>query len=185
MIESKFPAASRVAEALFCCDLGCLEPACFAGREGGVLFAEVFFRIVFFIGAVSVQQGQYHRGVQKVSRSQLRPAAGSNPSLLKRNEIAESNRNRSELRAHRVHESDMDSAGFLRGLWLNRKTGTAVPAGADSRLRAIPGGPTSNVKPTRIGRSHSNPTSWNERIRAQEEDAQKIGWKLMRHSFGS
>ena len=131
---------------MFCCDLGCLEPACFAGREGGVLFAEAFFRIVFFIGAVSVQQRQYHRGVQKVSRSQLRPAAGSNPSLLKKKKIAESNRNRSELRAH-VHESKMDSASCLRGLWLNRKTGTAVPAGADGRLRAMPAGPLLTSSP--------------------------------------
>ena len=36
-------------EALFC-DPVCLEPACFAGREVGVLFAEAFFRIGFFIG---------------------------------------------------------------------------------------------------------------------------------------
>src|SRR4029077_9532950 len=41
---------------------------------------------------------------------------------LKRKEIAESNRNRSELRVHRVHESDMGCAGCLRGLWLNRKS---------------------------------------------------------------
>ena len=172
-----------MAEALFCCDLGCLEPACVAGREGGVLLAEAFFRIVFFIGAVSVQQRQYHRGVQKVSRSQLRPAAGSNPSLLKIKKIAESNRSRSELRAHRVHESDMDNAGCLRGLWLNRKAGTV--GGSGRSPESDTGGPTFYVKPTRIGRSHSNPTSWNERIRAQEEVAQKIGWKLMRHSFGS
>jgi hypothetical protein len=29
----------------------------------------------------------------------------------------------------------MDSAGRLRGLWLNRKAGTAVPAGADVPAR--------------------------------------------------
>ena len=69
------------------------------------------------------------------------------PALLKRKKIAESNRNRSELRAHRVHESDMDSAGCLRGLWLNRKTGTALPAGADGRLRAIPAAPLLTSSP--------------------------------------
>src|SRR5579862_5843676 len=42
--------------------------------------------------------------------------------LLQRKEIAESKRNRSELRVHRVHESDMGSAGCLRGLWLNWKS---------------------------------------------------------------
>ena len=37
-------------EALFCCDLGCLAPACFAGCDDGILVAEAFFRIGFFIG---------------------------------------------------------------------------------------------------------------------------------------
>ena len=40
-----------MADALFCCDLGCLELVCFTGREGGVLFAEAFLRVGFFIGS--------------------------------------------------------------------------------------------------------------------------------------
>ena len=42
---------------MFCCDLGCLAP-CFAGRRGGgVLFAEDFFRIGFFIGSFRRNSG--------------------------------------------------------------------------------------------------------------------------------
>jgi hypothetical protein len=36
--------------------------------------AEAFFRARFFIEVVSAKQRQYRRGVQKLSRSQLRPA---------------------------------------------------------------------------------------------------------------
>src|ERR1700750_864020 len=39
--------------------------------------------------------------------------------LMKRKKIVESNRNRSELRAHGARESDVES-GCLRGLWENR-----------------------------------------------------------------
>src|SRR5579862_973791 len=92
--------------------------------------------------------------------------------LLKRKKIAQPNRNRSELRVHRVHGSDMGSGGCLRGLWLNRNVGTRASRGRRSPVSET-GGPTFYVKLTQIGRSHSNPTSWNERIRAQEEDAQK------------
>jgi hypothetical protein len=40
-----------VKEALFCCDLVRLALACFAERRDGVLFAEAFFRVCFFIGS--------------------------------------------------------------------------------------------------------------------------------------
>jgi hypothetical protein len=108
---------------------------CFRETEELVRWAAVRFLRTWAVGVVGpIESGIAISAGKPLPAGMLRESARAPPAPLKRKRIAESNRNRRELSEHRAHESDMECAGCLRGLWLNRKAGTAVPAGADVPL---------------------------------------------------